>query len=245
MKKGITLLLTLLLGALLAVPTLAEDTKEASVTFPFFQRLLEQPWYTWVLLVVLLGAGIILSLSVKKNKWTTHRIAMGAMCIAVAFVLSQIRLFRMPQGGSINLASMMPLVLFMIACGPLQGFVVGCAYGSLGLFIDPYVIHPVQMLLDYPLASGAMILCCLVTLLHVKKEWQLPIAVLLAGIGRYLMAVLSGSIFFAEYAGDQNALIYSLLYNITYLGPNVLVCMVAACAPGLPRLVETIKGREA
>ena len=167
------------------------------------------------------------------------------MCIAIAFVLSCIRLFRMPQGGSITPASMLPLVLFMVACGPLQGFVVGCAYGLLQLITDPYVIHPVQLLLDYPLASGAMILCCLATLLSIKKQWQLPIAVLLAGIGNYIMAVLSGSIFFAEYAGEQNAWIYSLTYNISYLGPNVLVCMLVACIPGMSRLVDVIRGKKA
>ena len=208
-------------------------------------RLLELPWYTWVLLAVLLAVGVILALNVVKTRWDTHHIAMGAMCIAISFVLGYIRLFRMPQGGSINLAGMLPLVLFMVACGPLKGFVVGCAYGFLLLITDPYVIHPVQLLLDYPLASGAMILGCLATLLPVRKQWQLPIAVLLAGIGKYTMAVLSGSIFFAEYAGDQNAWIYSLVYNISYLGPNVLVCMLVACIPGMSRLVDIIRGDKA
>ena len=100
------------------------------------------------------------------------------------------------------------------------------------------------MLLDYPLASGAMILCCLAVLLPIDKRWQLPVAVLLAGIGNYIMAVLSGSIFFAEYAGDQNAWIYSLVYNISYLGPNVLVCMLVACIPGMTRLVDMIRGKK-
>ena len=222
----------------------AEAAAEEPAVSPIIKKLVELPWYTWALLAVLLVAGAILALGSAKTNWTSHRIAMGAMCIAIAFVLSCIRLFRMPQGGSITPASMLPLVLFMVACGPLQGFVVGCAYGLLQLITDPYVIHPVQMLLDYPLASGAMILCCLATLLPIKKQWQLPVAVLLAGIGNYIMAVLSGSIFFAEYAGEQNAWIYSLTYNISYLGPNVIVCMLVACIPGMTRLVDMIRGRK-
>ena len=55
------------------------------------------------------------------------------------------------------------------------------------------------------------------------------------------MAVLSGAIFFAEYAGEQNAWIYSLTYNISYLGPNVLFCMLISCIPGMTRLVDMIK----
>ena len=215
--------------------------EEAPAVSPVFKKLLEVPWYTWVVLAALVVAAILLALSTKNAKWDSRQISMGAMCIAIAFVLSCIRLFRMPQGGSITPAAMLPLILFMVACGPLKGFVVGCAYGLLQLITDPYVIHPIQLLVDYPLAYGAMILGCLAMLVPVKKQWQLPIAVLLAGIGRYIMAVLSGAIFFSEYAGEQNAWVYSLVYNISYLGPDTLVCMLIACIPGMPRLVEMIR----
>ena len=265
MKKWFVLMLALAMAFSLLAPALAEAVEETADTAvetagevveetteevaeeaeapevsPVIQKLVELPWYTWVLLVLLMATGIILAMGTKKTTWNSRRIAMGAMCISIAFVLSCIRLFRMPQGGSITPASMLPLVLFMVACGPLQGFVVGCAYGLLQLITDPYVIHPIQMLLDYPLASGALILGCLATLLPIQKRWQLPVAVVLAGVGNYILAVLSGAIFFAEYAGEQNAWIYSLTYNISYLGPNVLVCALVACIPGMTRLVDMI-----
>lgn len=218
----------------------AEEEKEG-----LFDELMGLPWYMIAVIIALIAAGIILALASKRVKWDSHRIAMGAMCIAIAFVLSCIRLYRMPQGGSITPASMMPLVLFMVACGPLQGFVVGCAYGLLQLITDPYVIHPIQLLVDYPLAYGAMALGCLATLLPVRKEVQLPAAVFLAGLGRYVMAVLSGAIFFAESAGEQNAWIYSLGYNISYLGPDTFVCILVACIPGMARLVTIINKKQA
>ena len=220
-----------------------EAAEEEPAVSPVFKKLTEQKWYTWAIVAVLVVVGIVLAAKSGKTQWTSRRIAMGAMCIAIAFVLSCIRLYRMPQGGSITPASMLPLVLFMVACGLLQGFVVGCAYGLLQLISDPYVIHPIQLLVDYPLAFGAMILGCLALLLPVNKRWKLPLAVLLAGIGRYIMAVLSGSIFFAEYAGEQNAWIYSLGYNISYLGPDTVVCMIVACIPGMTRLVDMIRGK--
>ena len=261
MRRMLALLLALLLALMVTAPALAEavettteaateaaetveaaeETSAASAVSPIIEKLVGLPWYTWVLLVLLLGTGFILAMGAKQNTWNSHRVAMGAMCIAIAFVLSCIRLLTMPQGGFITPAAMLPLVLFMVACGPLQGFVVGCAYGLLLLITDPYVIHPIQLLLDYPLASGAMILGCLATLLPIQRRWQLPIAVLLAGIGNYIMAVLSGAIFFAEYAGEQNAWIYSLTYNISYLGPNVLFCMLISCIPGMTRMVDMIK----
>ena len=58
-----------------------------------------------------------------------------------------------------------------------------------------------------------------------------------------LVLLLAGAIFFAEYAGEQNAWVYSLVYNISYLGPDTLVCMLVACIPGMARLMEMIKKR--
>ena len=232
LKKFMSLLTALLLICVLLVPAvgLAEPALEATVEATaaaeagetaapeaevsveeateeekegLFDELMGLPWYTIAVIIALIAAGVVFILASKRVKWDSRRIAMGAMCIAIAFVLSCIRLYRMPQGGSITPASMMPLVLFMVACGPLQGFVVGCAYGLLQLITDPYVIHPIQLLVDYPLAYGAMALGCLATLLPVRKEVQLPVVVFLAGLGRYVMAVLSGAIFFAESAGEH------------------------------------------
>lgn len=56
------------------------------------------------------------------------------------------------------------------------------------------------------------------------------------------MAVISGVVFFGEYAPEgQSALAYSLTYNIGYLGPDMLVCIVLAFIPGISRLVDIIQ----
>ena len=214
---------------------------EAPAVSPVFKKLLEVPWYTWAVLGVLVAAGVLLALNGKKIRCDSRSLSMGAMSIAIAFVLSCIRLYRMPQGGSITPASMLPLILFMVACGPLKGFIVGCVFGLLKLLADPYIIHPVQLLMDYPLAYGAMILGCLATLFPLKDQWKLPIAVLLACIARWIMSVLSGVIFFAESAGEQNALVYSMVYNLSYMAPDALVCILVSCIPGMPRLVNMIR----
>lgn len=226
-----------------AAETVEEAAEEEAPSSPVFSKLLEQKWYTWVVVIALLAAGVILFLASQRVQWSSRRIAMGAMCIAIGFVLSCIRLFHVPQGGSVTPASMLPMVMFMVACGPLEGFVAGCAFGLLQLLADPWVIHPIQLLVDYPLAYGAMALACLATLIPVNKNVRLALAVLLAAIGRYAMAVLSGTVFFAEYAGDQNALVYSLVYNLSYLGPDTLVCMAVALIPGMAGLVDMIRGK--
>ena len=169
-------------------------------------------------------------------------IAKAAMCIALAYLFGMIKVFRMPMGGTVTLVSMLPLVLFSMAYGPLEGVVIGCAYGLLSLLIDPYVIHPLQLLVDYPMAYAAVSLCCVAKLLPLKPVLRLPIAVVLGYLGRYLLAVLSGCIFFAEYAGEQNALIYSLVYNISYIGPEMLICAALMFIPSAHRLPEVIRG---
>ena len=220
-----------------------EEEEEETVLQQMLGNLTGMHWYTAVIVVVLLVMGIMLT---KKSQWTTRRLAYAAMCIAIAFVLSCIKLFRMPQGGSVTPAAMLPLILFCMACGPVQGLAVGCAFGLLQLIEDPYVIHPVQLILDYPAAYGAMCVACLANLLPEKaKRFRLPLGVALGYVARLVMAVLSGVIFFAEYAGDQNVILYSLGYNAAYLAPEMVIAVLISLIPGMARLVETIRGKKA
>ena len=220
-----------------------EEEEEETVLQQMLGNLTGMHWYTAVIVVVLLVMGIMLT---KKSQWTTRRLAYAAMCIAIAFVLSCIKLFRMPQGGSVTPAAMLPLILFCMACGPVQGLAVGCAFGLLQLIEDPYVIHPIQLILDYPAAYGAMCVACLANLLPEKaKRFRLPLGVALGYVARLVMAVLSGVIFFAEYAGDQNVILYSLGYNAAYLAPEMVIAVLISLIPGMARLVETIRGKKA
>jgi len=194
-----------------------------------------------ILLLILMLAVMVIS--GRKNRWTARDMANAAMCVAMSFILSYIKLFEMPQGGTITPASLLPIMIYVVAFGPARGLVVGCAYGLLQLFQGAYVIHPIQMLVDYPMAFGALAIGGVVNYMPLPRALKLPAAVLLGYIGRYIMAVLSGVIFFAEYAGEQGALIYSLTYNISYLAPDCIVCMVVSAIPGFDRLVRTLAKR--
>lgn len=221
----------------------AQEEEEETVLQQMLGNLTGMHWYTAVIVVVLLVMGIMLT---KKSQWTTRRLAYAAMCVAIAFVLSCIKLFRMPQGGSVTPAAMLPLILFCLACGPVQGLAVGCAFGLLQLIEDPYVIHPIQLILDYPAAYGAMCVACLANLLPEKaKRFRLPLGVALGYLARLVMAVLSGVIFFAEYAGDQNVILYSLGYNAAYLAPEMVIAVLISIIPGMSHLVDTIRGKKA
>ena len=199
--------------------------------------------FTGIVALLLVAMLAVIVISGRRERWTARDIANAAMCVAMSFILSCIKLFQMPTGGSITPASLLPMIVYIVAFGPARGLVVGCAYGLLQLFQGAYVIHPMQLLVDYPMAFGALALGGAVNYVKMPVRFRLPVAVLLGYVGRYIMAVLSGVIFFADYAGDQGALAYSVVYNAGYLGPDCLACMAVAFIPGLNRLVTSLRRR--
>ena len=231
MKK---FLISLIAAAVLScVPALAEDGSSAGLAASSMIAVL--------VLLALMTVG--LWFSTQRVKWNAAMIAKAALCVALAYILNMITLFRMPMGGSVTLVAMLPLVLFAVSFGPLEGLLAGCVFGLLDLLINPYVIHPVQLLVDYPMAYAAVALAGLGWKLPVNERLKLPLAVFFGYLGRYCMAVLSGVVFFAEYAGEQGALVYSLLYNVNYLGVECLLCIALSLVPGMHRLTDTMKLR--
>jgi len=144
-------------------------------------------------------------------KVETKILAEMATSIALAYALSLIVPFRMPQGGSITAVSMIPILWFALRRGPKMGVSEGIVYGFVRTLRQPFIVHPIQFLLDYPLAFGALGLAGLF-----KKQ---PILGVVVGIaGRFLCHFLSGVIFFAAYApAGMNPAVYSAVYNGSYL----------------------------
>ena len=84
----------------------------------------------------------------SSNKEKILSITCGGVCLALAFVLSQIKLFEMPMGGTVSPASCLPIVVFGMAFGPLWGFAVSIIFSCLQL-IGGWLVTPFQVLLDY------------------------------------------------------------------------------------------------
>ena len=207
-----------------------------------FKDFGEFPAWAWIVVAVLLVGGVIAYRSLKgghKTVWNTKMMAMGAVCIALSSVLSMIKIWKMPQGGSITAASMLPLMLFSYVYGMGPGCLVGALYGVLQFIIEPYFLSLPQMLLDYPIAFGMMGLAGLFSKMD-NENLGLTVGVVLASVGRFVAAVLSGVIFFAEYAGDQNPWVYSIVYNGSYMLPECIICFILCLAVGL-RLARQLK----
>ncbi len=205
-----------------------------------FKKFLEFTPSVWIALIALIMLGVVLLAVRKQSKhMSTRMLAYAALCIALSFVLSYIRLYRMPQGGSITPASMLPLIAFAYLYGTGPGMLAGLAYGLLQMLQDPWIVHPVQAILDYPLAYAMMGLAGFAHRLPVRKG--LIVGVCLATVGRFVCAVLSGVVFFGSSTPvGQNALLYSMGYNLSYLGPDALVCALVCLIPGMGKAIERL-----
>ncbi len=149
----------------------AEAARENYVTDTMLKKLINADLSFWLMIAGLAALAAILFAVAKSRKvWTAKSIAYGAIAIALSFVLSYIRIFRMPQGGSITPASMLPLMLFSAAFGIGPGVAAGLIYGGLQYLQGGDFLTVWQMLFDYFIAFAALGLAGLYK--HLNKRWQ-------------------------------------------------------------------------
>ncbi len=177
------------------------------------------------------------------NTTKTKTLVYGALCIALSFALSYVKLFSMPMGGSVTLCSMLPLMFFSYRFGVSKGLLAGLAYGLLQLIQKPEIAHWAQLLLDYPLAFTAIGLAGVTAKrgdVLSGAAWRLPAGALVGGAARLICHVISGAVFFGAYAPEGvNPWWYSFLYNGGYLGVDTLLCMVVAAIPPVRKVLLT------
>lgn len=190
----------------------------------YFEQVKE--WYTtlnqpvlYVSSALVIVIIIALSFLLDKNNspLNTRCLSLAGVTVAMSFGLSYIKIFEMPQGGSITLFSLLPVMIFSYIYGTKKGVFVCLIYGVLQAIQDPWIIHPAQFLLDYPVAFAAIGLSG--AFANLKSFNKLPqvaflLGGILAGVIRFLSHVLSGVFAFAStYAGDLDSWLYSLGYN--------------------------------
>ncbi|HIX08092.1 MAG TPA: energy-coupled thiamine transporter ThiT [Candidatus Borkfalkia faecipullorum] len=183
------------------------------------------------LVVVILALTFFLGRKDRK-KFDSRTISYAAVCIAMSFALSYIQLFTMPQGGSVTLASLLPLMIYSYMFGVKKGVFAGFIYGILQALQDPWLIHPAQFLLDYPVAFATIGLSGMfrnVKAFQGKPQLAVALGGIVASVLRFASHLFSGVFAFSEYAGDQNPWIYSLGYN-SFVFIDIAIVIVVAIA---------------
>jgi thiamine transporter len=200
-----------------------------------------------------------------------------ALAVALAAVLNalQVRLPINIAGGSINLC-MLPIAVVALRRGPFAGMVAGTLFGCIDLLLEPTILFPLQVILDYPapyllFGLGVGLFSDIYRKVAEKDERHVTglfiaqssgvivVAVLVGGVLRLASHVLSGVLFFAEYAADffaeypgllqagpadagMNVWIYSTIYNLLYLVPSVVGALVCTLVV-MPVLAKAVPAR--
>lgn len=153
----------------------------------------------------------------------------GAMMVALAQILSYIKLWRMPWGGSVVLA-MVPLILYSVRWGLWRGLAAGFVLGVLQFTFDGgFAIGWQSIIGDYILAY---LVLGLAGIMHGKKGGVF-LGCLVGGFARFLVHYVVGATVWGEYMPDEffgmtmtSPWIYSLIYNLAYMLPNILVTLL-------------------
>lgn len=169
--------------------------------------------------------------NVNKAHFRIRALCEGAIMVALAQILSYIKLFpNMPNGGSITFA-MFPIVLYAVRFGLGKGLLAGFAFGTLQLIFDgAYAWGWQSMLLDYLVAFTPLGLAGLFK----GKTWGIFPGTVVGCVARFVIHYISGVTIYRIYEPTEipglgtfdNAAVYSLVYNASYMLP----CMILALA---------------
>lgn len=188
-----------------------------------------------VMLCVLLAAAF----GSKARKISTRQLVFCAMAMALALVTSNLKLWRMPMGGSVTLFSMLFISLIGYWYGLRTGLLTAIAYGLLQLIIDPYVISLPQLFIDYIFAFGALGLSGIFT--GSKNGLYKGYAV--SVLGRFVFAFISGVAFFGSSAAGYGMTVpvYSICYNGAYIFTEAAITFMVLALPPVREALGRIK----
>ncbi len=160
----------------------------------------------------------------------------SAIMIALSTVLSVFKLAELPYGGSITLASMLPIAVLAYRHGTLRGLGAGLVYGviqqllglkNLSYFTTPQSIVAI-ILLDYAVAFAVIGLAGVFRRRVRRQSTAMLLGAALACLLRYVCHVISGATVWAGLSiPTEAALVYSFIYNATYMIPETIVLLLA------------------
>ena len=157
------------------------------------------------------------------TRFDTKTIAEMVAFISLATVLYNLKLYQLPNGGAITLGGMVPIFWLSLRRGPVVGTYAGIVFGLVVMVFEPVLVSPVQVLLDYPIAFGALGVAGLF------RKWGTigsVVGVAFGVLGRFIAHFLSGVFFFYMYAGSLDPITYSIVYNGSYLLPDLIISVV-------------------
>lgn len=211
-----------------------------------------------VVLLLAIVAAIGLFRKKENQKYDAKRIAFAGVCVASSFVLALLKFKFVQFGGSITIASFVPILLFAYTYGAADGFAVGLIHGLLNFIESPYILTPATFVLDYLLAFSSVGIMGFFGKMKREEKSALPLVLgcICVFSARFLFHLLSGMIFFAEGAiwdplpswAMGNAFVYSFIYQCVYIPIDALIAtmvLVLLAKTGvLDKLLKLMRGKK-
>lgn len=203
----------------------------------------------WISIIgVVLVLAVIALIGFLKNgkKWDAKKIAFAGICVSMSFTLAVIKFSPVQYGGSVTIASFVPILIFAYVYGVADGFLVGLIHGLLNFIEDPYILTPATFLFDYLLAFMSVGLMGFFGKISRKEKGCLPIVLGAVTVfsARFISHLLSGMIFFMQDSvwvslpswATSNAFVYSFIYQCIYVPLDALIAiavLIALCKTGV------------
>ncbi len=164
----------------------------------------------------------------------TKKLTLSAIMVALSTVLVIIsKLIPAPwlQGGSITLASMVPIIAASLILGTKWGVVCGFVFSLIqmmtGFYPPPtqtFLNFVLVVLLDYVIAFGVLGLAEMFYRILGGRIWAVAVSGVIVTFLRYVCHILSGILIWGVYAEEgQSVLVYSLTYNGSYMIPEIII----------------------
>ena len=194
---------------------------------------------------------IVAFIGVGKQRFDSKRLAFAGICVAMSFVLALIKFKPVQYGGSVTLASFVPILIFAYVYGPVDGFIVGLIHGLLNFVESPYILTPITFILDYILAFMGVGFMGFFGKKSRKEKAALPLVLgcVCTFSFRFVSHLLSGMIFFLQDAvwvslpnwAMRNAFIYSFIYQCVYVPADAIIATLVLVALAKTGVLDTLK----
>ncbi|WP_295762356.1 energy-coupled thiamine transporter ThiT [uncultured Oscillibacter sp.] len=192
-------------------------------------------------LTLSLLTGLVMADRGEERGFAVKPLAYCAMAVALAYVTSFIKVFKLPYGGSVTLLSMLFIVLVANWYGVKSGVLVGFAYGVLQFLQEPYFLSLFQVCCDYVLAFAALGIAGLFR----RNKDGLLIGYIAAVLARGAFHALGGYLYWMDYMPEEfpQALrdLYPIVYNYSYLLAEGLLTVIVIKIPAVEKALERVR----
>lgn len=176
-----------------------------------------------------------------KRKQNLRITAECAVLLSMAIVFSFIKLWQMPMGGEVTFVSMLPVMLAGFRHGPKAGFLTAFIYslfqlasafvsGNVFVYCTTAATFIICVLFDYIVPFTGLGIACLLRNIKTSsvrfKKISIYFAVTCGIMLRFICHYLTGVVIWGQWAGDEGPYIYSLLYNGTFLLPELILTLL-------------------